>query len=281
MSYNMMMIAPNTTIGFIGAGNMASALLAGLLAKGIAPAQLWVANPSAAKLTAFAAQGVNTTSDNLAVVAHCQTIVLAVKPQKMATVVQALQTSLTTKPCLLISIAAGISCHSLLGWTQPSQAIVRCMPNTPALVGAGACGMFANANVNADQKLAAQAIMQAVGSVCWLKREQQLDAVTALSGSGPAYFFLLIQAMQAAGIKLGLPAEIARQLSLQTAFGAAKLALHSDMDVIELRRRVSSPGGTTEAAIKQFESEDFHNMVERALTQAALRAQELRKIELT
>jgi len=281
MSYNMMMIAPNTTIGFIGAGNMASALLAGLLAKGIAPAQLWVANPSAAKLTAFAAQGVNTTSDNLAVVAHCQTIVLAVKPQKIATVVQALQTSLTTKPCLLISIAAGISCHGLLSWTQPSQAIVRCMPNTPALVGAGACGMFANANVNADQKLAAQAIMQAVGSVCWLEREQQLDAVTALSGSGPAYFFLLIQAMQAAGIKLGLPAEVARQLSLQTAFGAAKLALYSDMDVIELRRRVSSPGGTTEAAIKQFESEDFHNMVERALTQAALRAQELRKIELT
>jgi pyrroline-5-carboxylate reductase len=277
----MMMIAPNTTIGFIGAGNMASALLAGLLAKGIAPAQLWVANPSAAKLTAFAAQGVNTTSDNLAVVAHCQTIVLAVKPQKIATVVQALQTSLTTKPCLLISIAAGISCHGLLSWTQPSQAIVRCMPNTPALVGAGACGMFANANVNADQKLAAQAIMQAVGSVCWLEREQQLDAVTALSGSGPAYFFLLIQAMQAAGIKLGLPAEVARQLSLQTAFGAAKLALYSDMDVIELRRRVSSPGGTTEAAIKQFESEDFHNMVERALTQAALRAQELRKIELT
>jgi pyrroline-5-carboxylate reductase len=273
--YNAAMISTDTTIGFIGAGNMAGALLEGLLAKGIKPSQLWASDTAEDKLQAFAARGVHTTTDNAAVIKACNVIVLAVKPQMMASVVGALQPVLASKSCLLISIAAGILVQSLQAWTNANQAIVRCMPNTPALVLAGASGLYANARVTAGQKQIAEALMQAVGLCCWLDDEAQLDAVTALSGSGPAYFFLMMEAMQAAGVRLGLPADVARTLCLQTAFGAAKLALGSDVDVAELRRRVTSPNGTTEAALKQFESEDFRAIVDRALAKAAQRSREL------
>jgi pyrroline-5-carboxylate reductase len=149
------------------------------------------------------------------------------------------------------------------------------MPNTPALVQAGASALFANAHVSAEQKQATASILEAVGLVCWLDNESQMDAVTALSGSGPAYFFLLLEALQAAGTELGLSAEVAKTLALQTAFGSAKLALASDVDAAELRRRVTSPGGTTEAAIRQFESEHFRDIVKRALGKAAARSAEL------
>ncbi len=272
------MISPHLRIGFIGAGNMATALIEGLLATGIDAAQLWAADTLDAKLAAFAAKGVNITTNNQEVVRQCAIVVLAVKPQVMAQVVSALQPVLSEKACLLISIAAGISCASLQQWTHPQQAIVRCMPNTPALVQAGASGLFANIHVSATQKQAAQNIMEAVGIACWLDLETQIDAVTALSGSGPAYFFLLMEAMQAAGVKLGLPPEVARQLCLQTAYGAAKLALNSEVPADELRRRVTSPGGTTEAAIRQFETEQFHAIVERALAKANERSQELSRL---
>ncbi len=275
MSYNTAMISADTTIGFIGAGNMAGALIEGLLANGVQPDRLWASDTDSGKLTALAARGVHTATDNAAIVTASTVLVLAVKPQVMAPVVSALQGALAGKSCLLISIAAGILMRSLQQWTHPQQAIVRCMPNTPALVLAGATGVFANASVSAAQKQAADAILNAVGLVCWLDDESQLDAVTALSGSGPAYFFLLMEAMQAAGTRLGLPADVARALTLQTAFGAAKLAQSSDVDVAELRRRVTSPGGTTEAAIKQFESEAFRELVDRALGKAAARSHEL------
>ncbi|MES2625159.1 MAG: pyrroline-5-carboxylate reductase [Pseudomonadota bacterium] len=269
------MISTDLTIGFIGAGNMATALIEGLLATRINASQLWAADTAQDKLATFADKGINTTTDNAEIVRQCSIVVLAVKPQVMAKVVGALQPALAEHSCLLISIAAGISCASLQQWTHPQQAIVRCMPNTPALVQAGASGLFANALVSAEQKQAAQNIMEAVGIACWLDDEAQIDAVTALSGSGPAYFFLLMEAMQDAAVKLGLPADVALRLCLQTAFGAAKLALNSDVPAGELRRRVTSPGGTTEAAIKQFEAEQFHAMVERALGKANTRSQEL------
>ena len=272
------MISPDLTIGFIGAGNMATALIEGLLATGINAARLWAADAAADKLATFAARGINTTTDNAEIVRHCTIVVLAVKPQVMATVVGALKEVFSANSCLLVSIAAGISCASLQNWTHPQQPIVRCMPNTPALVQAGASGLFANVFVSTDQKQAAQNILEAVGIACWLDNEAQIDAVTALSGSGPAYFFLLMEAMQAAAVNLGLPAEVARQLCLQTAFGAAKLALASDVPVDELRRRVTSPGGTTEAALRQFEAEDFQAMVERALARANTRSQELARV---
>jgi pyrroline-5-carboxylate reductase len=265
----------DTTIGFIGAGNMATALIEGLLAQGLQAGQLWASDADASKLPAFAAKGVQTTSDNMAVITACDVVVLAVKPQIMGQVLAGLKPALGAKACLLVSIAAGIRIDTLVQGTQPNQAVVRCMPNTPALVLAGATGLFANAAVSAEQKQLAGALMDAVGTSCWLDNEDQLDAVTALSGSGPAYFFLLMEAMQHAGVELGLSPEVARKLCLQTAFGAAKLALNSDVDVAELRRRVTSPGGTTEAAIKQFEAEELRAIVARALGKAAARSKEL------
>ncbi|MGV3593503.1 MAG: pyrroline-5-carboxylate reductase [Gammaproteobacteria bacterium] len=265
----------DTTIGFIGAGNMAGALIEGLLANGVAPERLWASDTDAAKLAALAARGIHTSQVNAELVSACDVLVLAVKPQVMAAVVSELGAVLAGKSCLLVSIAAGIQLASLQQWTSPQQAIVRCMPNTPALVLAGATGAVANAQVSERQKAVANALLQAVGIVCWLDSEEQIDAVTAVSGSGPAYFFLMIEAMQAAGTRLGLPADIAKALTLQTAFGAAKLALNSDVDAAELRRRVTSPNGTTEAAIRQFESDSFRDIVERALGKAAARSREL------
>ncbi|HEY0963194.1 MAG TPA: pyrroline-5-carboxylate reductase [Pseudomonadales bacterium] len=265
----------DSTIGFIGAGNMAGALIEGLLANGVAPARLWASDTDAGKLAALAAKGIRTSQANAELVAACDVLVLAVKPQVMAAVVGDLKAALAAKSCLLVSIAAGIQLASLQQWTSPQQAIVRCMPNTPALVLAGATGAVANARVSAGHKAIADALLRAVGIVCWLDDEEQIDAVTAVSGSGPAYFFLMIEAMQAAGTKLGLPADVARALTLQTAFGAAKLALNSDADAAELRRRVTSPNGTTEAAIRQFENDSFRDVVDRALGKAAARSREL------
>ncbi len=269
------MISNDLTIGTIGAGNMATALLEGLLANGVAPARLWASDTDKGKLQGFAARGLHTTTDNHQLVTACDVVILAVKPQVMGAVVQPLAEALAQKPVLLISVAAGVPCAKLMAWTTPTQAIVRCMPNTPALVQAGASALFATDTVSSAQRSVAESILNAVGISCWLDNEAQMDAVTALSGSGPAYFFLLLEAMQAAGIQLGLSAEVARSLALQTAFGAAKLALASDVDAAELRRRVTSPGGTTEAAIRQFESEHFRDVVARALAKAAARSAEL------
>ena len=177
---------------------------------------------------------------------------------------------------MLVSIAAGISCDSLQRWLGPRpQAIVRCMPNTPALLRQGVSGLFANAQVSAEQKAQAEQLLSAVGMALWLDEEHLIDAVTAVSGSGPAYFFLLIEAMTAAGQQLGLPRETAAQLTLQTALGAARMACESDVEAAELRRRVTSPNGTTEAAIKAFQAGGFEQLVQQALNAAAQRSAEL------
>lgn len=265
----------NFTIGFIGAGNMASALIDGLIANGVQPSQMHASDTNAASLDVQATKGVNTTDDNKAIIASCDAVILAVKPQVMADVLLPLQGSLESSVCLLVSIAAGISVASLQEWTHPGQAIVRCMPNTPALVQSGASALYANNNCSDAQKTQARELLEAVGIVCWLDNEKGMDAVTALSGSGPAYFFLLMEAMQEAAIGLGLDAKTAELLCHQTALGAAKLAQASTVDVSELRRRVTSPGGTTEAALRQFESDGFSAMVARALAKAARRSEEL------
>lgn len=263
------------SVGFIGAGNMATALIEGLLAKGLPAGQLRASDTDAQKLATLGARGVVTSTDNRDIVAGSDVVVLAVKPQVLPQVLDDLREAFATKPCLLVSIAAGIRIDSLVTATHAQQAVVRCMPNTPALVGCGATGLFANAETSAEQRELATALMEAVGIVCWLDEEAQLDAVTALSGSGPAYFFLLMEAMQEAGVALGLAPDVARDLCLQTALGSAKLALASDVDVAELRRRVTSPGGTTEAAIRQFEAEGLRAIVARALDKAASRSREL------
>lgn len=255
---------------------MASALIKGMLASGYSPQQLLVTDADVSKAVALASScGITVCVDNQALVNKADIVVLAVKPQVMETVVATLAPTLASHSCLLISVAAGIPLVKFTDWSHAEQAVVRCMPNTPALVGEGASALYANANCHAAQCEEAEAILKAVGIVVWVENETQMDAVTALSGSGPAYFFLLIEAMQEAAIKLGLPDEIATTLSLQTALGAASLAKSSDISVAELRHRVTSAGGTTEAALHQFESDDFRHMVERALGKAAKRSREL------
>lgn len=261
-------------IAFVGAGNMATSLIGGLIARGVPAENLKASEPVAEQRERIAREhGIVVSADNAAAVAGAQIVVLAVKPQVMKEVCLALAPALPAD-ALIVSIAAGIPCASLERWLG-ARAIVRCMPNTPALLHEGASGLYANARTSASQREQAEALLEAVGLALWLDDEQQIDAVTAVSGSGPAYFFLLMEAMTAAGERLGLSAETASLLARQTAFGAARMALVSDFEPAELRRRVTSPNGTTEAAIKTFQAGGFEALVEQALQAAAHRSAEL------
>ncbi|SDU30311.1 pyrroline-5-carboxylate reductase [Pseudomonas pohangensis] len=264
----------NFRIAFIGAGNMAASLIGGLRAQGMPAAQICASEPGAEQRSRMAREyGISMHADNAQAVQGADLVLLAVKPQVMKSVCLELAAHLQASQ-LVVSIAAGISCASLNDWLGPVP-LVRCMPNTPALVGKGVSGLYATAQVTASQRQQAESLLSAVGMALWLEDEAQLDAVTAVSGSGPAYFFLLMEAMTAAGIKLGLPAETAAQLSIQTALGAAHMAAGSEVDAGELRRRVTSPNGTTEAAIKTFQAGGFATLVEHALNAAAARSVEL------
>ncbi|MGF6328211.1 pyrroline-5-carboxylate reductase [Pseudomonas sp. BS3782 TE3695] len=263
-----------TRIAFIGAGNMAASLIGGLRAKGLDAAQIRASDPGEQTRARVSAEhGIEVFADNAEAIQGVDVIVLAVKPQAMKAVCEAIRPSLAPNQ-LVVSIAAGITCASMHNWLG-AQPIVRCMPNTPALLRQGVSGLFATGEVSAEQRQQAEELLSAVGIALWLDEEQQLDAVTAVSGSGPAYFFLLIEAMTAAGVKLGLPADIAAQLTVQTALGAAQMAVASDVDAAELRRRVTSPAGTTEAAIKSFQAGGFEALVEKALGAAAHRSAEM------
>jgi len=263
-----------TRIAFIGAGNMAASLIGGLRAKGLDATQIRASDPGdETRARVNAEHGIEVFADNAEAIQGADVIVMAVKPQAMKAVCEAIRPSLKPNQ-LVVSIAAGITCASMNNWLG-DQPVVRCMPNTPALLRQGVSGLFATGQVTAEQREQAQELLSAVGIALWLNEEQQLDAVTAVSGSGPAYFFLLIEAMTAAGVKLGLPAEIAAQLTVQTALGAAHMAVASDVDAAELRRRVTSPAGTTEAAIKSFQAGGFEALVEKALGAAAHRSAEM------
>lgn len=267
----------DTSIGFIGAGNMATSLIHGLINKGTPGESIWASDIDTDKLHSLAGDcGINAATPEQTV-QSADTLVLAVKPQVMEGVCKTLIDALpagSNKP-LFVSIAAGITLSSLERWLGEDAAIVRCMPNTPALVGMGASGLFANTRVNDAQRQTALQLMEAVGIASWVNQEADLDAVTAVSGSGPAYFFLFMEAMQETAIEMGLSAELARQLVYQTAAGAAKLASQSDDDVAELRRKVTSPGGTTEQAIAQFENGGLRELVRKALLAARDRSVEL------
>lgn len=266
----------NTNIAFIGAGNMASAIIGGLLAKGFKANHIWAADPYQESLDKLKASApIHISQDNNAIIAHADVVVLAVKPQQMKTVCADIQQSLINKKPLIISIAAGITCNMLEHWISSETAIVRCMPNTPALVQTSASGLYANTNVSAHQREAAHQLLESIGIVSWVDTESLLDAVTALSGSGPAYFFMVMEQMIEAGKQLGLDAHTAEQLTLQTALGAARMAISSDVDTKELRRRVTSPNGTTEAAIKSFEADNIQAMFLKALTAADERSKSL------
>ena len=263
-------------IAFIGGGNMAASLIGGLRAQGIAAEALCASDPGADRRAALGTEhGIETFTDNDQAVNDADVVVLAVKPQVMQSVCRELAGHLQAHQ-LIVSIAAGISCDSLQNWLGPQpRAIVRCMPNTPSLLRQGVSGLYANDQVSAEQKQQAEQLLSAVGLALWLDDEALIDAVTAVSGSGPAYFFLLIEAMTAAGEQLGLPRETANRLTLHTALGAARMACESDIEAAELRRRVTSPNGTTEAAIKAFQAGGFEALVQQALNAAAQRSAEL------
>jgi pyrroline-5-carboxylate reductase len=266
------------TIGFIGGGNMATSLISGLIASGHSPQQIWVSDTAPATLQAHADQlHVNTTASNETVINEVEVVVLAVKPQILRDVALQIAPCLKQKNVLVVSIAAGISEQSLSKWLGSEVAIVRCMPNTPALVQTGATALHANANVDDEQKDLAENILRAVGLALWVNDENQLDAVTAVSGSGPAYFFLLMEAMEKAALELGLDERSARLLIQQTALGAAKIALESSESPAQLRARVTSPGGTTQQAIETFVKNGFVELVAKALHAAKDRSIEMSK----
>ena len=265
-------------IGFIGGGNMASSLISGLIASGHSPQQIWVSDINPDTLKSLASNlNVNTSSSNDAVINEVDVVVLAVKPQVLSSVAKSAAALIQQKKLLVVSIAAGISQHSLSLWLGADTAIVRCMPNTPALVLTGATALHANAKVTAEQRNLAENIMRSVGIALWVEDESELDAVTAVSGSGPAYYFLLMEAMEKAALELGLSETTARLLVQQTALGAAKIALESSESPEQLRKRVTSPGGTTQQAIATFEQGGFTELVSKALHAARDRSIEMSK----
>lgn len=265
----------NASIAFIGGGNMASSLVGGLLSDGTDADRITVAEPDVERREQLTDRyGVNTCASNSETL-RSDVVILAVKPQIMQTICRELAASEQAGTPLYISIAAGIRADDIERWLGTPVSLVRCMPNTPALLQCGATGMFANSRVDDTQHALAEQILQAVGITAWVENETRLDAVTALSGSGPAYFFLLMEAMQAAGEKLGLDAATARRFTLQTALGAARMAIESEDEPAELRARVTSKGGTTERAINSFTESGFQQQVLDALRAAHSRSLEL------
>lgn len=265
-------------IAFIGGGNMAQSLIGGLIADGHLPQNIYVSEPVAQLRQQLDAKfNVNTCFDNGKLLQIADCIILAVKPQLVKTAINEQAKFLQQRDCLLLSIAAGVSQQTLLKLTHPKQAIVRCMPNTPALLRLGATGMHANANCNNRQRQLAQSIGSAVGLAVWVKEESLLDSITAISGSGPAYFFAFIEALQHAAVELGLDENQANQLVVQTALGAAQMAKENAHQVAKLRQNVSSKGGTTEAALASFSNSNLNAVVQRACLAAFERAQQLSK----
>lgn len=266
------------TITFIGGGNMARSLVNGIIQDNNA-VHLRVADPDETQLDAIRQNWleVETFTDNRAAIIDADVVILAVKPQLMQHVIEGIQDLTQQYKPLCISIAAGVTEQKLSTWLGTEMPIVRCMPNTPALVQSGATGLFANHYVSIEQRNLAESILRAVGITLWLEKESLLDAVTALSGSGPAYFFLVMEAMQAAAEKMGIESADAQLLTLQTAFGAAKLALESTDQPAQLRKNVTSKGGTTEAALATLMDGGLVELFDQALHAAEQRAKELAK----
>ncbi len=263
-------------LAFIGGGNMARSLIGGLIDDGHPADAILVSEPNPEAASALRdTLGVQTMSDNRAAVASADVLLLAIKPQVLAGVCAEIAGEVREHRPLVISIAAGIRADSIDDWLGGQTALVRCMPNTPAMVKAGMTGLYANPGVSAAQRRRAETILRAVGETLWVENEELLDAVTAVSGSGPAYYFLFMEAMIEAGEALGLDPDAARKLTLQTALGAASMAIGSDESPATLRRRVTSPGGTTEQAIHRFEAAGLREIVSEALRAARDRSIEL------
>jgi len=263
-------------VAFIGAGNMASSILGGLIEAGHPASKISASDPyppSLENLQAIAP--VRVSNSNEEAVKDADVIILAVKPQVMADACTSIAGALQASGAVAISIAAGVTIDSLQRRLGAEVPVIRCMPNTPALLGCGASGLFASAQVSDTQKAFADSILGAVGVNSWVNTEQELDAITALSGSGPAYFFMFLESMIKVGIELGLEKDTANLLAKQTALGASRMALENDIDLEELRRRVTSPGGTTERAVASFEQGGLEDVVRKAMVACADRAKEM------
>ncbi len=258
---------------------MAASLIGGLVADGYAPERIFTSDPDKEKLSALSARfGVRSASSNSDAAANADVIVLAVKPQILKQVASALANEIQQRQPLVISIAAGVREKHLQSWLGGDVALIRSMPNTPAMLQAGATVLHASSMVSAEQKSLAESILRAVGLTCWLESESLVDAATALSGSGPAYFFLVMEAIEASGKNLGLAPETARLLTLQTALGAARMAMESSDGPAVLRSRVTSPGGTTEQAIGTLEQGGLRGLFQEAMESARNRSIELSEI---
>jgi pyrroline-5-carboxylate reductase len=262
-------------IAFIGGGNMATSLIGGLLARGMSPAQIVVADPDASQRARLEREHGVTTVTEAAAAATAQTIVLAVKPQQMAEVARSIAGLVASRLPLVISVAAGIRLQDLARWLGPRVPLVRCMPNRPALIGAGITALFAAPQVTAESRVEAERILAACGPTVWVPQESQLDVVTAVSGSGPAYFFLLIECLESAGIELGLDPATARRLAVETARGAGRMAAESPDSPAELRAQVTSKGGTTAAALQVLDAAGVRAIFASAVAAGARRSTEL------
>jgi pyrroline-5-carboxylate reductase len=263
-------------LAFLGGGNMGRALISGLLRRGTRPERICVSDPLAqARDTLVRDLGITATADNAAAVADADLIVLAVKPQNAADVLTPLRPLLQQRHPLLLSIAAGVRIAALTRWCGPAVPVARAMPNRPALVGAGITGLYAPDGLDVQARAAAEQVMSAVGEVVWVGDEDAIDTVTALSGSGPAYFFLVAEILAQAATDLGLPPDTARRLAVATLHGAGAQAHLSDGDLERLRLEVTSRGGTTEAALRTLKERDLAGTLTAALRAAAARAREL------
>jgi pyrroline-5-carboxylate reductase len=263
-------------IAFIGGGNMATSLIGGLIARGTAAADLSVADPAPQQLARLRHEfGVRVTADGAAAVCDADLVVLAVKPQHMAEACRGIAGEIGTRRRVVVSVAAGITIASLQSWLGRGCPLVRTMPNRPALIAAGITAACAAPGVTATERAAAEQLLSAVGPLVWLEDEAQMDAVTAVSGSGPAYFFLLIEALEAAGRDLGLPQDVSHLLAAHTALGAGRMAVESADPPSVLREQVTSRGGTTAAALAVLEEAGLRDALRRAVRAAAERSAEL------
>jgi pyrroline-5-carboxylate reductase len=266
-----------TNILFIGTGNMGSALIQGLIKNGYPASKLMGCDREHDHLVMLAEKfGITTSSEAPALAHKAQVIVFAVKPQQMKSAVESVKDVIIERRPLVMSVAAGIRTSQISKWLTQNCAIVRAMPNTPALIGSGATALFANARASDEERALAESIMRAVSVALWVDHEDLMDTVTALSGSGPAYFFLMMEALQQAAEELGLPTDTAKMLTIQTALGASRMALESQEELAQLRARVTSRGGTTEQAITILEQDDgLRQLFKRALYAAKKRSEEL------
>jgi pyrroline-5-carboxylate reductase len=269
----------NVTYAFIGVGNMGTSLVGGLLADGCPASRIMVSDIDPERRHELHDRfSVTEMEDNCAAAAAADVVVLAVKPQVMPQVVPALKSSLGEERRLVISIAAGVGLPLLQRWLGPTVPLVRAMPNTPALVQSGATLLCAGPEVSQPQRDLAESTLRSVGITLWVENETLMDLGTAVSGSGPAYFFLTMEAMETAAMELGLDPQTARILILQTALGSARLALESSVDPAELRARVTSPGGTTEAALRVLQRGGLRDSYREAIRAARDRSMELSKL---